>query len=448
MTVVRAFLQNKWFKFSIWAALYLAWVIWLGNYWWLFGLIVVFDLFITKKVKWAFWKKNYKEGEKHNVFLDWLDAIIFAVLVVTPLNIFVIQAFTIPSSSMENTLMTGDYLFVSKLSYGPKVPQRPLSLPFVHNTVFGRKSYSDLIKLDYRRLAGFSHVMRDDIVVFGFPHGDTVLMSAPTEDYYTHVRMNGKSYTERMYGPVITRPVDKKDNYVKRCVAVAGDTIQIVDGVVMVNSEMLPIHQGIQNTYRVVTNGSAINVKFLDEIGVSRSETLFSSRLPGYPNLPLTQEGLEKIKSFPNVVEVIPNIERYEGMEVYSEKLIFPFSPNYKWTRDNFGPLYIPKKGDTVELTLENLPLYRRIISVYEAHQLEVSGKEIFIDGNPANTYTFEMDYYFMMGDNRHNSLDSRYWGFVPEDHIVGKPKFIWFSTDKNRSFPQSIRWNRLFKFV
>ena len=189
-------------------------------------------------------------------------------------------------------------------------------------------------------------------------------------------------------------------------------------------------------------------MKFLDEIGVSRSETLFSSRLPGYPNLPLTQEGLEKIKSFPNVVEVIPNIERYEGMEVYSEKLIFPFSPDYKWTRDNFGPLYIPKKGDTVELTLENLPLYRRIISVYEAHQLEVSGKEIFIDGNPANTYTFEMDYYFMMGDNRHNSLDSRYWGFVPEDHIVGKPKFIWFSTDKNRSFPQSIRWNRLFKFV
>ena len=162
---MREFLQNKWFKFGLWGLLYLLWVIWLGNYWWLLGLAVIFDIFITRKVKWAFWKKNYKEGEKRNVWLDWLDAIIFAVIVVIPLNIFILQAFRIPSSSMESTLMTGDYLFVGKLAYGPKLPERPLSIPFVHNTIFGKKSYSDLIKRDYRRLAGFGHVERGDIVV-------------------------------------------------------------------------------------------------------------------------------------------------------------------------------------------------------------------------------------------------------------------------------------------
>ena len=441
-------LQNRWFKFGFWAVAYTLWVIWLGNFWWLFGLIVVFDLFITKKVKWAFWKKQYKEGEKKNPVYEWIDAIIFAILVVAPLNMFVLQAYTIPTSSMENSLMTGDYLFVSKLAYGPKVPQRPLSLPFVHNTIFGVKSYSDLIKVDYRRMAGFSDVKRDDIVVFGFPHGDTVLKQLPTDDYYTHVRFNGRQYTQRQYGPVIVRPVDKKDNYVKRCVAIAGDTLQVINGQVIVNGVPQESFSGIQNTYTVRTNGTSINSKILQQFDISAEQVWYNKDLPGYSNLPLNEENVAKMAELANVVEVRQNIDVYPPDYPESPLMIFPFSENFKWTRDNYGPIYIPAAGDTINLSIENLPLYERVISVYEGHSLEVKDRQIFIDGVPSTTYTFQMDYYFMMGDNRHNSLDSRYWGFVPEDHIVGKPVVVWFSTDRNKSFPQNIRWNRLLKFV
>ena len=441
-------LQNRWFKFGFWAVAYTLWVIWLGNFWWLFGLIVVFDLFITKKVKWAFWKKQYKEGEKKNPVYEWIDAIIFAILVVAPLNMFVLQAYTIPTSSMENSLMTGDYLFVSKLAYGPKVPQRPLSLPFVHNTIFGVKSYSDLIKVDYRRMAGFSDVKRDDIVVFGFPHGDTVLKQLPTDDYYTHVRFNGRQYTQRQHGPVIVRPVDKKDNYVKRCVAIAGDTLQVINGQVIVNGVPQESFSGIQNTYTVRTNGTSINSKILQQFDISAEQVWYNKDLPGYSNLPLNEENVAKMAELANVVEVRQNIDVYPPDYPESPLMIFPFSENFKWTRDNYGPIYIPAAGDTINLSIENLPLYERVISVYEGHSLEVKDRQIFIDGVPSTTYTFQMDYYFMMGDNRHNSLDSRYWGFVPEDHIVGKPVVVWFSTDRNKSFPQNIRWNRLLKFV
>ena len=445
---MREFLQNKWFKFGLWGLLYLLWVIWLGNYWWLLGLLVIFDIFITRKVKWAFWKKNYKEGEKHNVWLDWLDAIIFAVIVVIPLNIFFLQAFRIPSSSMESTLMTGDYLFVGKLAYGPKLPERPLSIPFVHNTISGKKSYSDLIKRDYRRLAGFGHVERGDIVVFNFPHGDTVLSKLPADDYYTHVRFNGKKYTEEMFGPLIVRPVDKADNYVKRCVAVAGDTLAVVNGEVMVNGEYLDVYPGIQNTYKVVTDGSFINSRILENAGVQLENALFDVTLPGYRSLPLTQESVDALSALANVKECVRNVDVYPPDYPDSYLMLFPFTEDYRWTRDNYGPLYIPAKGDSVRLTLENLLLYRRIIDVYEGHDLAVKDSTILIDGVPADYYTFAMDYYFMMGDNRHNSLDSRYWGFVPESHIVGKPRVVWFSKDLNKPFPRNIRWNRLLKFV
>lgn len=446
---MKEILHNRWFKFGFWALLYIAWVIWLGNFWWLFGLVVIFDLYITKKVKWAFWRKTYKEGEKPNVLLEWLDAIIYAVLVVTFINMFFVQSFVIPTSSMEKSLMTGDYLFVGKLAYGPKVAERPLSIPFVHNALpNGNKSYSDLIKVDYRRLAGFSEVQRDDKVVFGFPHGDTVLRKCPTDDYYTHVRLNGREYTQKMYGPLTVRPVDKKDNYVKRCVAIAGDTLQIKDGKVYVNGVPQESHPGIQNTYTVVTNGSAINSKLLEDLDVNPNEYWFDATLPGYRTLPLNEENVEKVSKFGNVVSVNQNIDSYPPDYPDSYLLIFPFSRDYQWTRDNYGPLYIPAKDASVDLNLTNLPIYERIISVYEKNTLEVKDGEIFINGEVAKSYTFKQDYYFMMGDNRHNSLDSRYWGFVPEDHIVGKPRVIWFSSDKNKSFPRNIRWNRLFKFV
>ena len=437
---------NKWLKLGFWSLLYIAWVIWLGNYWWLLGLGIIFDLLITKKVKWLFWKKEYKEGEKHNVWLDWLDAIIFAVVVVTFINIFFFQAFKIPSSSMESSLYTGDHLFVSKLTYGPRVPQTPLTIPFTHNVAFGKESYSTLIQNKYRRLKGFRSVQRGDIVVFCFPHGDTVLSKRPADDYYAWVRTSGREYAIQHFGPVIVRPADKKDHYVKRCVAVAGDTLVVKDGLVWVNGEKEPDYPGRQLTYKVTTNGSRINQRVLEELGLNLAELSFDPRLPGYPWMPLTQEMLSKVKALQIVTDVTPNLEPFPAMGQDTD--IFPFTGKTRWTRDYFGPLWIPKKGVTVTLTRENLPLYERIIRTYEGNELEVTPDQILINKQAVTTYTFKQDYYFMMGDNRHNSLDSRYWGFVPEDHVVGTPSIIWLSTDATKAFPGSIRWKRFLKLV
>lgn len=376
---LKEIIRNRWTKFIFWALLYVAWVIWLGNYWFLIGLGVIFDGYITKKVNWTFWKKKYKEGEKHSAFNDWLDAIIFAVLVVGFINAFFFQSFKIPSSSMEKTLYTGDHLFVSKLTYGPKVPQTPLTIPFTHNTAFGKESYSTLVQHKYHRLKGFRSVQRGDVVVFGFPHGDTVLRKAPADDYYTLCRFYDKKLVEKQLGPVIVRPFDKVDHYVKRCVAVAGDTLEVRRGRVWVNGKKEPDYKGLQ----------------------------FSQQL-----------------------------ETVQGD--YRE--IFPFSKDYTWCRDEFGPLWVPQKGVTVAINSENLPLYERIISVYENGSVK--------DALEKGEYTFKQNYYFMMGDNRHNSLDSRYWGFVPEELIVGNPSLIWLSTKAGEKFPKSIRWNRFFKIV
>ena len=440
--------HNKWARFGFWAVLYLLWVIWLGNYWWLFGLVPIFDQHITRKVKWLFWKKEYKEGEKRNELLDWLDSIIFAVIVVTFINTFFFQAFKIPSSSMESSLYTGDHLFVSKLAYGPKMPQTPLTIPFTHNVIRGKESYSTLIQNDYKRLKGFGHVETGDYVVFAFPHGDTVLVKDPAADYYTYVRTLGRDYTIRHYGPVKVRPADKKDHYVKRCVASPGDTLEIRDGQVYIDSQAQEVWPGVQNSYKVITDGQRINPVNLDKLGLNVRELWYQPDLPGYPAMPLTSEMLEMLKAYPNVVSVEQNIDSYPPDFPDSEKTIFPFSEDYRWTRDNFGPLWIPEKGAEVSLTVENLPLYERIITAYEGNELQVKDGKIYINGEEAQSYTFAQDYYFMMGDNRHNSLDSRYWGFVPEDHIVGKPAMIWLSIDGNRKFPKNIRWRRFFKFV
>lgn len=441
--------RNKWVRLVFWSLLYVGWVIWLGCYWWLFGLVVIFDVFITRKVKWAFWKKTYKEGEKHNVLLDWLDALIFAVIVVTFINIFFFQSFKIPSSSMESTLYTGDHLFVGKLAYGPRVPQTPLTIPFTHNVLpGGRESYSTAIQNKYRRLKGFGTVQRNDKVVFGFPNGDSVLVKAPADDYYSLVRQFGREYTLKMYGPVKARPMDKKDHYVKRCVAVAGDTLSIVDGQVYINGDAQEAFPGMQNSYTVITSGQRINPKTLTSIGLNLKELWFSADLPGYWSMPLTATMKEEVEKLPSVVSVTENIDSYPPDYPDSYLTIFPFSQEYRWTRDNFGPLWIPAKGATVEIDENNLPLYERLITAYEGNTLEVVDGKILINGEETHTYTFGQDYYFMMGDNRHNSLDSRYWGFVPEDHIVGKPRVIWLSTDRNRKFPNNVRWGRFLKFV
>ena len=428
-------IQSKWTKFAFWALLYIAWVIWLGNFWWLFGLIVIFDVFITKKVHWNFWKKRYKEGEKHSSANDWLDAIIFAVIVVTFINIFWFRAFKIPSSSMESTLYTGDHLFVDNLTYGPRVPQTPLTIPFTHNVIFGHESYSKLIQKPYRRLKGFREVRKGDIVVFGFPNGDTVLVRDRVSDYHMLVRMYGRERVNAM-GPIIVRPTDKKDHYVKRCVATPGDTLEVRDGLVWINGEQQNVWPGVQLTYSVTTAGTALNSRVLSKLGLNMGELFYDPSLPGYPAMPLTAEMLEKVKGLPGVESVELNVET----EPWDCREIFPFTTDTGWSRDQFGPLWIPSKGSTVKLTDENLPMYERIISVYENADLA--------DALSKGEYTFKQDYYFMMGDNRHNSLDSRYWGFVPEDHIVGRPVVVWLSTAKGQRFPNNIRWSRFLKFV
>ena len=440
---------NKWVRLTFWSVLYLLWVIWLGNYWWLFGLVPIFDHHITRKVKWLFWKKEYKEGEPRNTLLDWLDAIIFAVVFVTFINIFFFQAFKIPSSSMESSLLTGDHLFVSKLTFGPRIPQTPLTIPFTHNVIFGKESYSTLIQNEYRRLKGFRNVERGDYVVFGFPDGDTVLTKAPADDYYAVCRFYGKEYAVKSYGPLIVRPADKKDHYVKRCVAIHGDTLSVVNGRVYVNSQAQEVWPGVQTTYNVVTDGSRINLKTLEKLGLNLSELSFDESLPGYPQMPLTAAMLEQIKACANVRSVEEQVDVYPPDYPDSYLMLFPFEEDFRWTRDNYGPLWIPEAGATVRLDSHNIALYERIIRVYEKNELKITSDGHFIiNGKETDEYTFKQDYYFMMGDNRHNSLDSRYWGFVPEDHIVGRPALIWLSTDSAKSFPSNVRWKRFLKFV
>lgn len=443
------FFKNRWVKFTFWGILYLLWVIWLGNYWWLFGLPVIFDLYITKKVKWAFWRRKEKKGNIWDTILDWLDAIIFAVVAAMVIKIFWFEAFTIPSSSMEKTLYTGDYLFVTKVAYGPKIPQTPLSFPLVHNTmpISGRESYSTLIQNKYRRLKGLSKIKREDIIVFSFPHGDTVLKQAPQADYYQLVRLNNNNRNAviSMLGPIIVRPKDKKDNYVKRCVALPGDTLKIIDGVVYINGNKEGEHPYLQSSYKVVLKENRpINPKIFDEFNVNVEEIVYDSSLPGYSDIPLTKDDAKRLSNMNFIASIDENIDVYPPDYPESPALIFPFTTEFEWTKDNYGPIWIPSKGSTIQINKSNLPLYERIITSYEGNVLEVRGDEIIINGENVSSYTFKQDYFWMMGDNRHNSLDSRYWGFVPEDHIVGTPYLIWFSKDKYRG----IRWNRIFKRV
>ena len=351
---VKDLYHNKWARMTFWSVLYLLWVIWLGNYWWLFGLLVIFDHHITRKVKWLFWKKDYKEGEKRNALLDWLDAIIFAVVFVTFINIFFFQAFKIPSSSMESSLLTGDHLFVSKLTFGPRIPETPLTIPFTHNVIFGKESYSTLIQNEYRRLKGFRNVERGDYVVFGFPDGDTVLTKAPADDYYTVCRFYGKDYAVKSYGPVIVRPSDKKDHYVKRCVAIHGDTLSVVNGQVYINSAAQEVWPGVQSTYTVVTDGSRINLKTLEKLGLNISELMYDDALPGYPQMPLTAAMLKEVKGCANVVSVEEQVDVYPPDYPDSYLMLFPYRESFRWTRDNYGPIWIPEAGATVKLNMEN----------------------------------------------------------------------------------------------
>ncbi|RCW34504.1 signal peptidase I [Marinilabilia salmonicolor] len=472
-------LQNvkraSWIKFSIAALLFVLWVIWLENFWFLLGLPVIFDLYITKFIPWDAWKKT-KDGSKPPAWKEWLDALVFALVAVYLINIFFFQNYKIPTSSLEKTLLVGDHLFVSKMSYGPRIPQTPLSFPLVQNTfpIINTKSYSEKPQWDYRRLAGFGEVERGDIVVFNFPAGDTVAFLQPNPSYFNIIRQYGQSrlrgsengdyqnlpeYQQRLmerklgadfvknnpndFGEVIGRPVDRRDNYVKRCVALPGDTFKIRNNQIFINGALFEEPEGVQHNYHIITDGTTLNKKFYERLDISDPER-YAGRQGPYYSLPLTQSMVDEIKKMP----FIEQIAIAESEPDSSGMQVFPYSKNFPWSRDNYGPVVMPQKGTTVSISMENILLYERVIRNYEGNSLEVKNQQIYINGEPTEEYTFQMDYYFMLGDNRHNSADSRYWGFVPEDHIIGKPLLVWLSLDKNKSFPMNIRWNRFFKYA
>lgn len=445
MKKVKEFLKNRYFLFALTTSIFILWVIWIGNYWLLFGLPIFVDYHITRKVNWTPWKK--RGVKKRSALVEWVDAIIFAVIAATLIRMFFIEAYTIPSSSMEKSMLVGDYLFVSKVTYGPKMPNTPISFPFAHHTLplsKNKKSYVEWIKRPYKRLAGFRDIKRNDVVVFNYPEGDTVIVQFQSnKSYYAAVREVGRDVVWRDYD-IIQRPVDKRENYIKRCVAIPGDTLHISHGQVFVNGEKQAKIPGLQYNYTIRTNGTAINSRILDNLDIARNDRMFNAA-GGIYLMPLTENAYDHVRVLNNVHSVL----KYENTNhVMMNKIIFPHSNRYPWTEDNFGPLWIPQKGKTIELSLSNLPLYERVIETYENNQLVVKDSTILINGEIADSYTFKMDYYFMMGDNRHNSADSRFWGFVPEDHIVGKASFIWLSLDQDKRFPANIRWKRMFSGV
>ncbi|MCF8228305.1 MAG: signal peptidase I [Bacteroidales bacterium] len=386
---------------------------------------------------------------KKGIVREWVDAIIFAVIAATIIRIFLIEAYTIPTSSMEKSLLVGDYLFVSKIAYGPKVPNTPIAFPFVHHTMpmtQNTKSYLEWIKLPYYRFPGLSNVKRNDAVVFNYPDGDTVSLKFQSNvSYYSLVREYGRKRVlndMRNFGEITARPVDKRENYIKRCIGLPGDTLEIVDQTVYINGTPNDNPGKKQYHYIVKTDGTPINPRVFERLGITEK------RIGGQAGefiLTLTEEAARQLEDYPNIKLVQ---KRVIPPETY-DKNIFPHDPAYKWNADNFGPLYIPKKGDTLKLTTKNILLYERLIHAYEGHDLAVKGDQVFIDGQPRDEYVVEMDYYWMMGDNRHNSADSRFWGFVPEDHIVGKAVFVWLSLDPDKPlFGGKIRWNKIFRLV
>jgi signal peptidase I len=359
-------------------------------------------------MNWKFWQSTSRRSAAR----EWTDAIIFAVIAATIIRTFFIEAFTIPTPSMEKTLMVGDFLFVSKVNYGARTPMTPLSFPFVHQElpIIGGKSYSEAIKFPYYRLPGFASIKNNDIVVFNYPMEDD-------------------------------RPIDKQTHYIKRCVGISGDTLQVIDRALFINGKKAMQPKKSQYVYDIKTNGTDINEQIFRKNDITDGGPTYNV---GEYRFCLTGASAKVLKDLPNVTNVTVMNQPKEQYEDY----IYPSDPKLKWNMDNYGPIYIPKKGVTIDLNANNIAIYRRVISVYEGNTLQEREGKIYINGQLATKYTFKMDYFFMMGDNRHNSADSRFWGFVPEDHIVGKAVFIWMSWDTNGTFLNKIRWNRLFRLI
>ena len=463
-------MKVQWAKFIVVLVLYLLFLYWVKSWWGLLIIPFIYDIYITKKIKWQWWKES--EGPTKWI-MSWVDALVFALVAVYFINQFFFQNYVIPSSSLEKSLLTGDYLFVSKVSYGPRIPQTPLTMPLTQHTlpVIETKSYIEWPQWDYRRVKGLGNVQLNDIVVFNYPAGDT-LCSAPqyqAQDFYRlcydvgyrlypqrpdpdsldretqrmffeTIYQGGRQYISENFaefGDIITRPADRRENYVKRCVGLPGQTLQIKDHIIYLDGKANKEPDNVQYTYHLKLK-QRLSDELMKELGITM-EDMMSLNTLGY--MPLTKQAVAELKNqgYAESIELNTEAEEWD---------IYPLNGNMHWTRDNYGPVWIPKKGESIDLNLGNIAIYERPIRTYEGNDLMVKDGKIFINGEVATKYTFKMDYYWMMGDNRHNSLDSRYWGFVPEDHIVGKPIFIWWSSDPDRHGFGGIRWSRLFRFV
>jgi signal peptidase I len=393
----------------------------------------------------AFWKKKEasQPKKKKSFIREWVDAAVFAIVAASIIRIFLVEAYTIPTGSMEGSLLVNDYLFVSKVSYGARTPMTPLAVPLVHNTLpfFNCKSYTELVQWGYHRLPGFGHIERNDVVVFNFPAGDTVALEVQQDqDYYSLLRNynNDRAFVKNNF-TVLSRPVDKKENYIKRCVGIPGDTIEVRGGYLYVGNKLSKQYPHSKMTYTIATNGQVSLDEFVEEQDMNPEELNYDPNSKMYI-ANLSNDQVAAIKKMNGVIAIAPFVLDKND----TRDNAFPNdTANFKWNRDFYGPFIVPKAGQQVTLSLQNIALYQRIIANYEHNSLDIKDGKIFINGKEANTYTFQMNYYWMMGDNRHNSADSRYFGFVPDDHIVGKAWFVWLSFGN-----KGIRWNRLFRSI
>jgi signal peptidase I len=464
----------QWTKFIAVLVCYLLFLLWVKSWWGLVIVPFIYDVYITKKIRWQWWKDA--EGPTRFV-MGWVDALVFALVAVYFINLFFFQNFVIPSSSLEKSLLTGDYLFVSKVSYGPRIPETPLTMPLTQHTlpVVNAKSYIEWPHWDYRRVKGLGNVKLNDIVVFNYPAGDTLCSSEQwqQQDYYamsygigeqlyqqSHnvpdlkklnriqqrkyfdtVYALGRNYIlshQQEYGAIITRPTDRRENYVKRCVGLPGQTLQIKNRIVYLDGKANKEPDNVQYSYYLKLR-CPMPEELMDQLGISTEDI---TGLSQYGFIPLTKKAVKALSERKDIVQSIKlNTDAQTGD-------LYPLNAYTGWTRDNYGPIWIPKKGATVKLDMNNIAVYERPIRVYEGNNLKISNGKIYINGKLTHSYKFKMDYYWMMGDNRHNSADSRYWGFVPEDHIVGKPIFIWWSHNPDHPGFSGIRWNRLFNLV
>ena len=469
--------KTDWIKAIIAIVLYLAFLYWVDSWWGLIVVPFIFDAYITRFIPWTWWKDA--ENPIVRTVMSWVDAIVFALVAVYFVNIYFFQNYTIPSSSLEKSLLVGDYLLVSKMSYGPRVPQTPLHMPLCQHTLpFGGKSYIEWPQWDYKRVSP-KPITLNDIVVFNYPAGDSIVGNpryqteyyamcygigtqlyqqqtgtvpqpadmSPLEQrqYYSTVYEMGRQYirlNSQDFGEIGWRPVDRRENYVKRCVGLPGQTLEIRNRIVYLDGKENPSPKNVQFNYHVETHNNYLPDALVYELGLSMKDV---QDMYQTGSIPLTSEAKKALEQHTDYIASITPIEHHETEGLY------PQNAYTGWTCDNYGPIWIPKKGESVQLTLENIAIYERPIRVYEGNDLKITREgDIFINGEKASQYTFKMDYYWMQGDNRHCSADSRYWGFVPEDHIVGKPIFIWLSTDADRSWfsGHHIRWSRLFSLV